>query len=83
VSEKTVAQKLLIKEGYSVWFVSPPENYASLLGDLPPGVVIIKQPTEPVNLIQVFVVSRQELEEQLPRLKPLVKKRGQSVGDLQ
>jgi predicted CoA-binding protein len=69
MSEKTVAQKLMIKEGRKVLFVNPPKNYQSTLGELPPHVSVLKGPKEPVDVIQVFVTSRKELEEQLPRLK--------------
>ena len=41
MSDKTVAQKLMIKEGRSVLFVNPPRNYKSLLGQLPRGVKVV------------------------------------------
>lgn len=76
MAEKSVAQKLMIKEGRSVLLVNPPAGYDALLGDLPPQVTLETQTDAPVDIIQVFVSNRQELEEQLPRLKPLVKPKG-------
>jgi hypothetical protein len=76
VSEKSIAQKLLIKPGRQVLFVNPPEGYFELLGPLPEGVTVLEKAGEPVDLIQVFVKNRAELEEQLPRLKGLVKPGG-------
>ena len=69
MSEKTVAQKLLIKEGRTLLLVNPPKGYKSLLGELPKGVRLVKAPAQPVDVIQVFVANRAELEEQLPKLK--------------
>ncbi len=76
MSEKSVAQKLIIKPGYTVVFVNPPESYSNLLGDLPPNVTVQKEPGKPVDLVQIFVKARQELEQLLPKWKPLVKPGG-------
>lgn len=76
MAEKRVAQKLMIKQGRSVLLVNSPAGYDALLGELPPEVTLVTQPDAPVDIIQVFVANRQELEEQLPRLKPLVKPKG-------
>lgn len=76
MAEKSVAQKLMIKQGRSVLLVNPPAGYAALLGELPPQVSVLSQPGEPVDIIQVFVANRAELEAQLPQLKPLVKPNG-------
>jgi predicted CoA-binding protein len=76
MSEKSVAQKLMIKEGRKVLFVNPPKSYKSTLGELPPNVSVLKGPKEPVDIIQVFVTSRKELEEQLPRLKAALAPKG-------
>lgn len=76
MSEKSVAQKLLIKEGRTVLFVNPPENYSGLLGQVPPNVNILNERGEPADLIQVFVEDRRELEAQLGSLKELLKPEG-------
>jgi predicted CoA-binding protein len=69
MSEKTVARKLMIKEGNSVLFVNAPKNYTSLLGALPKGVRVVKDLKEPVDFIQLFVDSKAELEAILGELK--------------
>ena len=76
MSDKSVAQKLMIKPGRSVLLVNPPENYDALLGELPEDVTVYQEPSGPVDFIQVLVASRQELEGQLPRLKLLLKPGG-------
>jgi predicted CoA-binding protein len=67
--EKTVARKLMIKEGSSVLFVNAPKEYSSLLGALPKGVRVVKDLEEPVDFIQLFVDSKAELEAILGELK--------------
>ena len=76
MAEKSVAQKLMIKQGRSVLLVNPPAGYDALLGPLPPNVTMTSQPAEPVDIIQLFVANRAELEAQLPQIKPLVKPNG-------
>ncbi len=75
MSEKTVAQKLLFKAGYQVMLINPPTGYESSLG-LPPGVTVLTESSAPVDLVQVFVSSRKELEEKLEKLKKLLKPSG-------
>jgi hypothetical protein len=44
MSDKTVAQKLLIKDNYKVLLVSGPEGYGSRLGALPPNTTLLTEP---------------------------------------
>lgn len=74
VSEKPVAQKLLIKEGRKVLFVNEPKGYRDSIG-LSKTVEIVKS-SQNADVIQVFVNSRKELEEQLPKLKKYLNKNG-------
>ncbi len=69
MSDKTVAQKLLIKENYKVLFINEPENYKAILGDLPKNVTILSEPTKSVDFIQFFVSSNVELKDGLIELK--------------
>jgi predicted CoA-binding protein len=76
MSDKTIAQKLMVKPGHSVLFVNAPQDYSAAIGALPPQTTVLETPSEPVDVIQVFIKNRRELEEQLPRLKPLLKPKG-------
>ena len=76
ISEKSVAEKLLIKPGYNILLLNEPDNYRKLLGQLPAKVILLTKPEGLFDLIQVFVTSRQELEEWLPRLKASLKPNG-------
>jgi len=74
--EKSNAQKLLIKEGYKVLFLHPPQNNASLLGPLPAGMEVVSGMATPVDLILAYIVDRKELEKHLEQLKGLLKPNG-------
>lgn len=76
MSERSLAQKLQIKDGRKVRFVNPPEGYLDLLGGHLEHVHVLPEPDEPADIIQVFVHNRQELEEQLPRLKTVLAPQG-------
>jgi hypothetical protein len=70
--DKSVAEKLWIKVGFTVCLFHAPENYEAVLGKLPEGVTVVNELVKPVDLIQVFVDNRQDLEERLPKIKPLL-----------
>lgn len=64
-----LARKLGIKEGSRVLVLGAPEGYESMLAPLPPGVTFVTQATRDVDLAQVFVTRRAELEQQLAALR--------------
>ena len=76
MSEKTIAQKLLIKEGSTLLLVNPPRGYKNTLGALPTGAKILKTAAKPADIVQLFVANRAELETQLPKIKEAVAPRG-------
>ncbi len=76
MSDKTVVQKLVIKEGQTVLLVRSPAGYEAALRPLPPNVRLLTQPAEQADIIQVFVADRREMESWLPKLKPLLKPKG-------
>ena len=76
MSDKTVAQKLMIKEGQRLLLVNAPPGYETAIGTLPTGASVLRAPQGPVDAIQVFVASRKELEEQLGVLKGLLSSKG-------
>jgi hypothetical protein len=76
MSDKSIAEKLFIKPGYKFLLVNPPDGYLARMGAMPDGIVILNDAETPVEAIQVFVSNRQELEQQLPRLKELMAPKG-------
>jgi hypothetical protein len=76
MSEKTLAEKLLIKAGYRVLLVNTPDGYENILKDLPQGVKILEKLSKNIDLIQLFVNTLAELEAELIAIKPLLKPDG-------
>jgi hypothetical protein len=76
MSQKPIFQKLLIKDNYKVLLVNEPDGYISMLGKLPQGVIILNQPAKGIDVIQIFVTSKKELEDQLVKLKSILSEKG-------
>lgn len=77
MSQKTIVQKLLIKEDYSVLLINSPADYEQKLGKLPAKVNITTDSTgKPFKLIQLFVISKKQLELHLSKLKLLLENNG-------
>jgi hypothetical protein len=77
MSEKSIAQKLLIKENRKVLLLNEPSNYRSKLGKLPQNVAVTTEPSaKPFDIVQLFVTSKKELEVHLPKVKALAAKNG-------
>lgn len=62
-------RKLGIKEGATVLLVGVPDGYGLLLQPLPPAVVFKRQASRSVDIAQVFVTRRDELERRLASLR--------------
>jgi hypothetical protein len=75
MSDKSLAQKLAIKEGFQVLLVRAPEGYAERLGPLPAGASL-NTPAGPYDVVQLFVATQRELEATLPPLLLLLKPKG-------
>lgn len=76
MSEKSIAQKLLIKEGSSILVVNEPTDYRQKMGPLPANVTISTRPMTLYDNIHLFVTSRRELEEQVQKLASFLKPKG-------
>jgi hypothetical protein len=76
VSDKTVAEKLFIREKYTVLLVNAPKGYKGILGALPSGAKIVARSPGQVDLIQVFAATKAEMIESLGKVKPLLKETG-------
>jgi hypothetical protein len=72
MSEKSVARKLQMRPNSTVLFVNAPKDHESKIGPFPEGTFVVKKIAGRVDFVQVYVESRNELEEWLPRLKSLV-----------
>ena len=70
---KTLAQKLYIREGYSMALVNAPEAYIALLKKLPDGVTTATELTGTFDLVQCFALKRDELEAEIDQVKRALK----------
>jgi DUF3052 family protein len=62
-------KKLGFKPGFTAAYVSPPDGFDALLGELPDDVVVRTQLRGPLDLVVCFVVERRDLEKRLPKLR--------------
>jgi len=76
MSSKTVAQKLFIRENFTVLLVNAPNGYKDSLGALPAGARVVSRSAKPVDLIQVFAATKAEMSELLRKARPLLKVEG-------
>jgi hypothetical protein len=68
----TLAQKLKIKEGYTLLVINAPENFAQTLSPLPADVKISEQPKN-YNQVHWFVKNKAQMEKELNTVLKLVK----------
>lgn len=67
MTEKTIAQKLLIKPGQAVLLVNPPAEIKSLLSPLPDGARLVSSSdAAAANVVLLFANHREDLERLLP-----------------
>jgi hypothetical protein len=71
-----LAKKLGIKEGSQLLLVGAPEAYAALLEPLPGGVQLDTQLSEATDIVQIFSVRRDELQQLLAAYRNKVKPSG-------
>ena len=72
MSKKSIPQKLFLRENFRFLLVNPPRGYLELMGTLPEGVTLLNEFQAPVDLLQVFVKNRKELDELLDKIIPLL-----------
>lgn len=76
-SQTPLAKKLGIKEGFSILVINKPHHYYKLFSDLPKNLTILKSAREEeVDFIHLFVKSKEEMEDRIIHVKPLIKKTG-------
>lgn len=63
MAEKSVAEKLQIKQGTRVLLVNAPRDLRDKLGVLPANASLSTKVAAPVDMVQFFATSRKELDE--------------------
>jgi hypothetical protein len=74
--EKSLAERLQLKNGRSVYIYSPPAGYLDTLEPLPSGVKLALNLNYPVDVLQAFIENRAELEARLESFKAVLKPGG-------
>jgi len=72
MSERTLAQKLLIKPGYKILLLYASDNYKEMLLNISSGADISTKPEGSFDIIQIFVNNRIELENRLSEVKKIL-----------
>jgi len=75
-SEKSLVEKLGIREGSRIIILNPPEDYDNTLGKLPKGVFVAKTLKGPLDFIHFFTRERDELEREFSILKQELSQNG-------
>jgi hypothetical protein len=76
ISNKSVAEKLQMKSGRKVLIINQPDEYSKVLGKLPADVSVVSVSAKDIDVVQLFVESRKQLEKELPKLKSKVAEKG-------
>lgn len=67
-----LAKKLGIKAGYRVGLLDVPDDFPELLAPLPPDVVLLAQPRQPVDVVVAFATTGRALARFLDRAPRLL-----------
>ncbi len=65
-------KKLGLKETSHLHLINSPDDYESLLGELPPGLVLDQKLTRSTTIVHLFVVQRSHLTSQLGKLRKTI-----------
>ena len=71
-----LAKKLGIKPGTLLCVVNAPADYAALLDPLPENVAIVREATDGLDIVHLFVKRRSELSELINIYKNKIKQNG-------
>ena len=75
-SQRSLAQKLGIKAGWTIAVLNAPENYLELLAGLPDGVTIHSELSSDLPLIHFFCTKQKELEASFPAMRAALLQNG-------
>jgi hypothetical protein len=75
-SATPLIKKLGIAENAKIRLINPPDNYKTLLGELPYGVVFLNEKKSKKNLIHFFATSMLQLESEILLLRTEIVENG-------
>lgn len=75
-SRTPLVRKLGIKSGFNLFVKNPPDDYSDLVSPLPDGVTIHFRAIGELDLAHIFSNKRDELDEDVRRLRGLIRQDG-------
>ena len=76
VSQKSLIERLGIRQRFRILVINPPEDYDKTLGESPNDVFASEVLKGPLDFIHFFTKKREELEREFPALKQELSKKG-------
>lgn len=76
MSEMSLLKKLVVKTGYKLIIINPPDGYLDRIGVLPESTIYIELNTELADVIQVFVKTMDEVLPNVEIWKKSLKPKG-------
>jgi hypothetical protein len=76
LSEMSLLQKLVVRTGYKLIIINPPDGYLDRIGKLPESTNYIKLNNQPADVIQVFVKNMDEVLPNVEMWKKSLKPKG-------
>jgi hypothetical protein len=67
-----LVRKLGVTDGARVAWLGAPDGFDALVGELPPGVTVLRSLRAPLDLLVQFTTARAELAQRLPALRDAV-----------
>jgi hypothetical protein len=72
-SEKSIVEKMHLKQGMTFLLIDPPPGYVEQIGKLPDNVRMVNTEEKELDVVQLFVKRMAEFEVWIKRLKPFLK----------
>jgi hypothetical protein len=76
MSEKSIAQRMFIKTGFTLVILNAPTGYLETIGEIPENVKILSDLVPDADIIQFFTKNQAELIQKFPSLKQALKDDG-------
>jgi hypothetical protein len=71
-SGKPLSQKLGLKPGFCIFVDGAPSDYRGIVGELPDGAKIVKQPKAPLDMVHLFATQASGLAAKLSRYRDVI-----------
>ena len=66
MADSPLTKRLLIKPGFRLRLIAPPEGYEAMLQPLPDGAAVVDATEQPTDFVQVFAADRDSFERLVP-----------------